>query len=440
MTMPPPKVCERICQLHALMGSAHANEAQVARDRLLRLLAKVGLTWNDLPTVLAARVPTDTSAAPQAATVPADTPTVNVLDLVVRLIELHIAITAEERIAVALWILHAYVFDRFTITPRLALISPVRGCGKTTLLVLLELLVAEPYRTDNVTAAAIYYLLDRRRRSSLLVDEGDNLGLLRNGVLRSVFNSGHRNGGTISRFVGGWSRKFPTFSPLAVAAIGALPLPLLHRAVVISMRRYAPNESQFQIQRLDEADPALPAAREEIRKWAATCSLASDPEMPATLRNRAADNWRVLLAIADNLGHGEAARCAAIKLASNRLDEDPGVVLLGDIRNVFQAWRVERIASATLVEALLAFDDSFWNEWRGPNDDRPPRKLTQGELARMLRPFEIRPRTIWSAQRRPGDKSSRGYLRSQFEIAWRAYCPSADTPTQTRKIKHLPRS
>jgi Protein of unknown function (DUF3631) len=131
---------------------------------------------------------------------------------------------------------------------------------------------------------------------------------------------------------------------------------------------------------------------------------------------------------------------AAIKLASNRLDEDPGVVLLGDIRNVFQAWRVERVPSATLVQALLAFDDSFWNEWRGPNDDRPPCKLTQGELARMLRPFEIRPRTIWLAHRRPGDKSSRGYLRSQFETTWRAYCPSADTPTQTRKIKHLPRS
>jgi hypothetical protein len=216
MTMPPPKVCERICQLHALIGSTNANEAQVARDRLLGLLGKLGLTWNDLPTVLAAPVPTDASAVPQAATVAADGPTVNVLDLVMRLIELYIAITAEERIAVALWILHTYVLDRFTITPRLALISPVRGCGKTTLLVLLELLVAEPYRTDNVTAAAIYYLLDRRRRSSLLVDEGDNLGLLRNGVLRSVFNSGHRNGGSISRFVGGWSRKFPTFSPLAV--------------------------------------------------------------------------------------------------------------------------------------------------------------------------------------------------------------------------------
>ena len=119
----------------------------------------------------------------------------------------------------ALWILHTHVFVRFPITPRLALLSPVRGCGKTTLLVLLDLLVANSYRTDNVTAAAIYYLLDRRPHS-LLIDEGDNLGLLNNAVLRSVFNSGHRRGGTISRFVGGRSRRYPTFAPLAVAAIG----------------------------------------------------------------------------------------------------------------------------------------------------------------------------------------------------------------------------
>ena len=81
------------------------------------------------------------------------------------------------RMAVALWILHTYVYDRFTITPRLALMSPVRGCGKTTLLALLDLLVANPYRTDNVTAAAIYHLLDRFPHA-LLVDEADNLGLL----------------------------------------------------------------------------------------------------------------------------------------------------------------------------------------------------------------------------------------------------------------------
>jgi hypothetical protein len=68
----------------------------------------------------------------------------------------------------ALWILHCWVFDQFTITPRLALLSPVRGCGKTTLLAFIGLLTAEPLRTDNTSAAPIYYLLDTRPNTMLL--------------------------------------------------------------------------------------------------------------------------------------------------------------------------------------------------------------------------------------------------------------------------------
>jgi hypothetical protein len=289
------------------------------------------------------------------------------------------------------------VFERYPITPRLALLSPVRGCGKTTLILLLELLIAQAYRTDNITAAAIYHRLDRSPRTTLLVDEGDNLELLRNGVLRSVFNSGHRRGGGIDRFVGGWPRKFRVFAPLAVAAIGMLPLPLLHRAIVINMQR--PHKGR--LKRLDESDPAFAAARVEIQKWAATSTLVHDPEMPPTLRDRAADNWRVLLAIADNLGHAEDARAAAVALCADRTDEDPGVVLLADIWTVFRALGTDRIASALLVERLLGLDDNFWNEWRGLNDDRSPHKLTQGELPRLLRPFRIRPCSFVSASIAP---------------------------------------
>ena len=167
-------------------------------------------------------------------------------------------------------------------------------------------------------------------------------------------------------------------------------------------------------------------------------TLAQDPEMPPALRDRAADNWRVLLAIADNLGYGEAARSAAVTLHANRPDEDPGVTLLADIRTVFQARGVDRITSLALVEALIGLDDGLWNEWRGRNDDRPARELTQGEMAGLLRPFGIRPKTIWPAPRRHGDRSSRGYLRSQFEAAWRCYCPPSN-PTQPSKTKELPR-
>jgi hypothetical protein len=421
-----------------MMGSPNAKEAENARDKLAKLLAKHNLSWNDLPAILAAgntinNTTNDPGTTPPA---PAAPPTVNVLDLVLRLIEEHIAVTAEERLAIALWMLHTYVFDRYSITPRLALLSPVRGCGKTTVLVLIDKLVANAYRTDNVTPAVIYHELDHHRRATFLIDEGDNLALLSDGVLRAVFNSGHRRGGNVSRFVSGKPRKYQTFAPLAVAAIGTLPLPLMHRAIVVNMRRQAPGET---VRRVDEDDAAFTAAREIIHQWAATCSLASDPAMPPALQNRAADNWRVLLAIADDLGHGEDARAAAIAVGTNRLDEDPGVVLLHDVLTVFLAGGIDRITSVALVEALCELGDGLWHDWRGPKDDRPPRKLTQGELSRLLRPFGIGPRTVWPAQRKPGDKSRRGYYRSQFEEAWRVYC-STNTPTQPSQIMQLSRS
>jgi hypothetical protein len=402
-----------------MLGSPNAGEREAAHKKLCELLAEYGLTWNDLPTLLAADIPdgppssaassgaASSGAASQAAPPDRNAPQVNVLDLVLRLLELHIGLPPEQRMAVALWTLHTHIFANFTITPRLVLVSPVRGCGKTTLLILLEQLTADPYRSDNVTAAAVYHEIAGRERT-LLFDEADNLGLLKNNVLRAVFNAGHRRGGAISRFVAGRSRKFPVFAPLVVAAIGLLPLPLMHRAAVINMQRRSVDEPP--LQRLNEFDPTFPAAREEIRKWAATCSLAAEPEMPPKLCNRPADNWRVLLAIADDLGHGEEARAAAVALSSGRLDEDPGVILLTDIRDMFAALGTDRVPSATLVGRLHDIEDGLWHDWRGPNDDRPPHKLTQGELARLLRAFGIRSRTIWPANRGPGAKSCRGYL------------------------------
>jgi len=89
-----------------------------------------------------------------------------------------------ERIATALWVLHTHIFEPFTISPRLAFTSPVRGCGKTTALAVLEQLVHQPERMDNATPAVIYHLIDRLHGSTLLVDEADNLGLNVNGILR----------------------------------------------------------------------------------------------------------------------------------------------------------------------------------------------------------------------------------------------------------------
>jgi hypothetical protein len=250
----------------------------------------------------------------------------------------------------------------------------VRGCGKSTALRLLEALCADPWRSDNCTPAAIYHTLAYRERTMLL-DEGDNLGLLNNPKFRAVLN-GNVRGSTVDLVLRGRPQKLSVFAPIAVAAIGMLPLPLMRRSIIINMQRAA-----TQVELFDEYDPTFAAAREQIQKWKDTCSLAPRPDMPPGFINFHADNWRVLLAIADNLGHGEAARAAAVALGATRPDEDAGVVLLRDIRTVFAVHGVDRIFSEVLIQALHALDDGMWADWCGPNDDRPPRKLNQSELA-----------------------------------------------------------
>jgi len=434
MRLPPPNIRRRIKQLFAMLG-ATSGEAANAREKLLKILQEHACSWNDLPDILNDNGAAADDLADYDSKEPATPPDVNPLDLVTTLVERHISMSPDERLAVALWILHTWVYDKFRESPRLALLSPVNGCGKTTLMSLLQSLARYGYSTSNTTPAVIYYQLERNPLTTRLIDEADNLDLHRqsNGVVRSVLNMGHTRGATVCRMIKGKPTKIKVFAPLAIAAIGTLPFPLLRRSVSINMQR--PGREHW-LERLDDTSPQWAEACDQIRRWAATCKLVSDPPVPSQLRNRAADNWRVLLAIADDLGRGEAARSAAIKMSGNRVYTEPSIALIADIILVFDERRADRLTSKDLVAGLLDLNDGDWNEWRGPKEDRPPHKLSQAELAAMLRPFHIRPRTIWPRNRGAGVSSSRGYMRSWFEQAWDAYC-RADTPTQNNKIMPL---
>ena len=100
--------------------------------------------------------------------------------------------------------------------------------------------------------------------------------------------------------------------------------------------------------------------------------------MPAQLRDRQADNWRPLIAIADAFGADWArrAREAAVSWAGQHQDEDAAVVLLGDIRDIFDGRGVDRLPSKTMVDHLNAADDALWSEWRGIHGNQQPRKLS----------------------------------------------------------------
>jgi hypothetical protein len=206
---------------------------------------------------------------------------------------------------------------------------------------------------------------------TFLLDEGDNLGLLHDRFLRVVLNAGYTMGGTIKRYFEGHSHKFEVFAPLALAAIDALnilPLPLLRRCIVVEMQRRA-REAKL-LQRLNTQDLGFQQERDMLRdrfnSWAANFPLnPPEPAIPPELSDSAADNWRVLLAIADDLGRGVEARAAALKLSEHQ-KEDETILLLGDIRVVFDTFHLDRCGVEPLVEALLNMPDSQWLDWRGP--------------------------------------------------------------------------
>jgi hypothetical protein len=409
--------------------AAQPGERASAERKMDAWLQRHGKKHSDIPEILAQAAKDDAAAAPPPPpsdprdAVPAEPidPHDTVLSLVCGAFKTYLAVNSHEYVALALWAMHTHVFDRYMVTPRLLLTSPVRGCGKSVGLDVLSRLVARPELTDNITAAAVYDTIDRLI-CTLLMDEFDNQELATKAAMRAVLNAGHRHGRKIHRGVGKNRRAYRVFAPIAIAAIGVLSLPLMSRSIVIRMQR---NDRWRELRRFDFNNTGdLDRVYVQIRDWARHVKLNADPQLPSELVDRLADNWRPLIAIADSFGPqwGHIARLTATHFAKDWCEEDVPVLLLRSIREVFDALGVDRITGKALLEALHRLEEAGWSEFTGIKGDRPPHKLRNSELRAMLRMFGIESRVVWPARGVPGDRSGRGYYRSDFEAAWRAYC------------------
>jgi hypothetical protein len=104
---------------------------------------------------------------------------------------------------------------------------------------------------------------------------------------------------------------------------------------------------------------------------------------------------------------GQVARNAAIKIAVENIggEDDAGTLMLADTAAIIKAKLQGRppenqaISSRDLVNALVAKDDRPWKEWKRG------RPLTEDSLARLLKPFNLRPKRI-----RAGANLIRGYV------------------------------
>ena len=359
------------------------------------------------------------------------------LDSIKRVFRRYIVLPKDADIALSLWVLHAWTMDAGDISPFMVLVSPTKRCGKTSVLILLFFLTPKSELAANITASSLFRYIEAVR-PTLLIDEADTFAK-DNEELRGILNSGHtRLAASIIRNVEvngeHKPRRFSTWAPKAIATIRGLADTLEDRAVVVTLQRKPRDASVERLRRRDTEE--FKRLRSQAARWAADNFdklVDPDPAVPEVLNDRAADNWRPLLAIAELVGGDwpDRAREAALVLSGEAQDDAIGVKLLKDIRLAFGD--DDAIRSADLVAKLAEDPEQPWADWKHG------RALTQNQLGRLLSGFGISSETVDI----PGLKSAKGYKRARFEEAWVAYCPvkspsAGKNPISKRRTVEMP--
>lgn len=289
----------------------------------------------------------------------------------------------------ALWTIHTYAHNWSEISPVLAVVSPEKRCGKTTLLDVLHALVRKPLMTSNITQAALYSVIEKFY-PTLLIDEGDTF--IHSKELIGILNSGHRKASAVIVRRGGESYKevvcYSTWAPKSIASIRDLPDTLMDRAIVIRLRRKTKVEQvdRFRTDRIADFEPC----RRRIVRWVVdniAFLKGADPAIPDDLQNRVADNWRPLFAIADAAGGRWSKRARHAALVWNEKDNaepSPGILLLGDLRTLFRSQNVDRLATKDILAALTKLEGRPWASYQGKQ------RLSAHDLGVLLRPYGIK--------------------------------------------------
>lgn len=314
-------------------------------------------------------------------------------------------------LVIALWILHTWTIDASYVSPILAITSPDKECGKSTVLKLLKRLVCRPAITANMTAATLFRVIEAHS-PTLLIDEADSF-LSDQESLRNVLNAGHdRENAFVWRCQAETNEPeaFYVYGPKSIAVIGRLPETLMNRSIEIGMRRTT--DRTLKKVRASERGPFEKLQR-KCARWGQD-QLENvrhvRPTIPDDIFNRAEDNWFELLriaAVAEVMNDALAALRAWVEK-----DHEPGIKeqLLSDIRDLFSNKGVFSLPSEALCQRLAGMEDRPWAEWRKGFP------ISTNQLARLLKPYGIKPK-----QYRRGETIRRGYEKGQFRDAWRRY-------------------
>ena len=331
-----------------------------------------------------------------------------------------------ELTAHALWIAHTWFMDHWDSTPRIAFLSPEPGSGKSRALEVTEPLVPRPVHQVNCTPAYLFRKVsDPAGRPTLLYDEIDTIfgpKAKEHEEIRGVLNAGHRKGAIAGRCVLRGkiveTEELPAYCAVALAGLDDLPDTLMSRSVICRMRRRAPSEPlEPWRQRVNGADADQLYKR--LLAWSNNEQPLVDgwPTLPEAVTDRDADVWESLIAVADLAGGHwpRAARVSAVTLvtASKRRQPTLGVLLLRDIKKVFDGQDADKLPTEDIISGLVKVPESPWSTIRkGESIDDRGLALRLGKYG------------IGSKPQRVGEHVFKGYSRAQFTDAWKRYVDS----------------
>jgi len=326
-------------------------------------------------------------------------------------------------VGMTLWSTWAHIVDKAAISPNLAFVSPLRACGKSTALDIVQRLAPRALSVSSISPAALFRTIEALK-PTLLIDEADTL-FRNDDQLRTLLNAGFTRGSAaVVRIVGEdlEPRLFSTWGAKALALIGRLPDTLASRSVIIPMRRKRPDEKTERLRA--DRDQGFAELRSRIARWTADNGemiVAADPGIPSGLSERQADCWRELLRIADTAGGDwpTRARLAAVAICG-RDDGDEGDLgarLLVDLKTLFDTEPSRSTwTSAAIVEYLNHLEPSPWPDYaRG-------RGIDANRLARMLAKFDLHSKNV-----NEGKQRLKGYAVQSFTDVFARYLPQSRT-------------
>jgi putative DNA primase/helicase len=271
------------------------------------------------------------------------------------------------------------------------------------------------------------------------------------GLLNSSFN---KRSAVVLKLVpmaggGHEPRQFSTWAPTCIAGIGTMSDTVEDRSVIIRLMRKLTDETVRRLRGKDGGE--LDALKCQIARWVDDNELRlrhAEPRAPDALNDRQADAWDPLLAIADVAGGDwpQRAREAALALcgadSANATEQDVKVMLLSDIREVFERLFPEshfahtaeragrpdegpRLLSKRLLDELHRLEERPWSAFGNAN-----KPLTGIGLAGLLHGYQIRSTTVRGEDAMGNPDRGRGYYLRSFNDDFARYLLSFGVSTR----------